>query len=53
MEFTKALLLHFGPTNYEDPSKALIRLKQITTVSVYQEKFEKLSYQVDDLPKSF
>ncbi|KAL5812659.1 hypothetical protein ACOSQ3_027609 [Xanthoceras sorbifolium] len=29
-EFTKALLLRFGPTDYEDPSEALTRLKQST-----------------------
>nr|GEZ89150.1 hypothetical protein [Tanacetum cinerariifolium] len=30
-EFTKALLIRFGPTDYEDHSKALHRLKQSTT----------------------
>ncbi|KAL5845199.1 hypothetical protein ACOSQ4_011157 [Xanthoceras sorbifolium] len=43
-EFTKALLLCFGPTDYEDPSEALTRLKQTTTVTAYQEAFEKLSH---------
>lgn len=27
-EFTKVVLHHFGPTDYEDPSKALTWLKQ-------------------------
>lgn len=43
----------FGPTDYEDPSKALTRLKQVTTIAAYQESFEKLSHHIDDLPKSF
>ena len=29
--FTKAVLLRFGPTDYEDPSEALSCLKQTTT----------------------
>lgn len=52
-EFTKALQLRFGPTDYEDPSEALTRLKQISTVSQYQESFEKLSHRVDHLPETF
>ncbi|XP_052299962.1 uncharacterized protein LOC127903656 [Citrus sinensis] len=52
-EFTKAVLLRFGPTDYEDPSEALSRLKQTTTVAAYQEAFEKLSYQIDGLPQHF
>ncbi|KAL5852866.1 hypothetical protein ACOSQ3_007984 [Xanthoceras sorbifolium] len=51
VEFTKALLLRFGPNDYEDPSEALTRLKQTTTVSAYQEEFEKLSHRVDELPE--
>jgi len=52
-EFVKALLHRFGPTDYKDPSEALSRLKQTTTVNSYQEAFEKLSHKVDDLPKKF
>lgn len=52
-EFTKALLLCFGPTDFEDPSEALTRLRQLTTVVAYQENFERLSHCVDGLPKSF
>ncbi|KAL5810297.1 hypothetical protein ACOSQ4_026865 [Xanthoceras sorbifolium] len=40
-------------TDYEDPSKALTRLKQTSSVSVYQEEFEKLSHRVDELPEKF
>ncbi|KAL5848937.1 hypothetical protein ACOSQ4_006950 [Xanthoceras sorbifolium] len=53
IEFTKALLLRFGPTDYEDPSEALTRLKQTTTVSAYEEEFEKLSHRVNELPENF
>ncbi|KAL5753596.1 hypothetical protein ACOSP7_021816 [Xanthoceras sorbifolium] len=53
VEFTKALLLRFGLTDYKDPSEALIRFKQTTTVSTYEEEFEKLSYRVDELPENF
>jgi hypothetical protein len=52
-EFVKALLHRFGPTDYEDSSEALSRLKQTTTVNAYQEAFEKLSHKVDDLPETF
>ena len=52
-EFTKAVQLRFGPTDYEDPSEALTRLKQTTTVAAYQEAFEKLSHRVDGLPENF
>ena len=52
-DFTKAILLRFGPIEYEDPSKALSRLKQTTTVAAYQEAFEGLSHQVDRLPEPF
>ncbi|XP_073126480.1 uncharacterized protein [Henckelia pumila] len=52
-EFTKAVLLCFGHTDYEDPSEALSRLKKTSTVSAYQEAFEQLSHQIDSLPESF
>ena len=52
-EFTKAILLRFGPTDYEDPSEALTRLKQTFSVTEYQEIFEKLSHQIDGLPETF
>lgn len=42
-EFTKAVLLRFGPPEDEDPSEALTRLRQTSTVAAYQEAFEKLS----------
>ncbi|CAH9123102.1 unnamed protein product [Cuscuta epithymum] len=52
-EFVRAIRLRFGPTEFADPSEALSRLKQSTTVAVYQETFEQLSHQIDDLPESF
>lgn len=52
-EFTTAVLLCFGPTDFENPSEALTRLRQTTSVEAYQEMFEKLSYRVDGLPESF
>ena len=52
-ELTKAALLHFGPTKFDDPSEALTRLRQTTTVASYQESFERLSNCVDDLPEKF
>lgn len=52
-KFLQAILLCFGPTEYKDPSESLMRLKQTTTVVAYQEAFERLSHQVDDLPEGF
>nr|TKR85162.1 hypothetical protein D5086_0000250150 [Populus alba] len=52
-EFTNAIQLQFGPTDYEDPSEALTLLKQTTTIAVYQEAFERLSHIVDNLPENF
>ncbi|XP_028115673.1 uncharacterized protein LOC114313491 [Camellia sinensis] len=52
-ELTKALLLRFGPTDYEDPSEALTCLKQTSTVATYQETFEMLSHRVDGLPENY
>jgi len=50
-EFTKALLYHFRPTDYDDPLEALSHLRQTTIINAYQETFEKLSYKVDELLK--
>ncbi|KAH9648047.1 retrotrans gag domain-containing protein [Citrus sinensis] len=52
-EFIKAMLQRFGPTDYEDPSEALTRLKQTSTLEAYQEAFEKLSHCIDGLPENF
>ncbi|KAL5755600.1 hypothetical protein ACOSQ2_020346 [Xanthoceras sorbifolium] len=52
-EFTKASLTRFDPTEYDNPSEALTRLKQTSTVAAYQEAFERLSHRVDGLPEEF
>lgn len=52
-ELTQAALLRFGPTDYDDPSESLTRLRQTTTVTAYQEAFERLSHRVDGLPEHF
>ncbi|KAH7513106.1 hypothetical protein FEM48_Zijuj12G0161300 [Ziziphus jujuba var. spinosa] len=52
-EFTKALLLRFGPTEFEDHSEALAHLRQTSIVAAYQENFKKLSHHIDGLPESF
>ena len=46
-------MLRFGTTNYEDPSEALTRLKQTSTIATYQETFEMLSHWVDGLPENY
>ncbi|GJZ53419.1 transposon ty3-G gag-pol polyprotein [Tanacetum coccineum] len=52
-EFSTALLRRFGPTDFEDPSEALSRLTQTSTVATYVEAFERLSHRVDGLPEVF
>ena len=42
-EFTQALCVRFGPTDYEDFDKALAKLQQIGTVREYQTQFERLA----------
>ncbi|KAH7528668.1 hypothetical protein FEM48_Zijuj05G0096500 [Ziziphus jujuba var. spinosa] len=52
-ELIKAVLIHFGPTNFDDPSETLTRLKQTTIVAAYQEAFERLSQRVDRVLENF
>ena len=52
-DLTRALLHRFGPTEFDDPSEALTRLKQTTTVEVYQDEFERLSQLIDNLPDTY
>jgi len=47
------VLHRFEPIDYKDPLEALTRLKQITTVNIYQTEFEKLSQRIDDLPENY
>ncbi|KAH7532389.1 hypothetical protein FEM48_Zijuj04G0014500 [Ziziphus jujuba var. spinosa] len=45
------ILHRFGSMEYDDPSEALTRLKQVTTVERYQSEFKRLSQQIDKLPE--
>jgi hypothetical protein len=47
------VLHRFEPIDYKDPLEALTRLKQTTTVNIYQTEFEKLSQRIDDLPENY
>ncbi|XP_075640360.1 uncharacterized protein LOC142612122 [Castanea sativa] len=49
-EFTRALCVRFGPSNYEDFDEALAKLHQTSTVREYQENFERLAARVQDWP---
>jgi len=50
-EFTQALCVCFGPTNYEDFDEALAKLQQIGTVREYQTQLERLVTRVQDWPE--
>lgn len=50
-EFTQALCVYFGPTNYADFDEALAKLQQTSTVGEYQTQFERLATQVQDCPE--
>jgi hypothetical protein len=43
---TQALLDRFGPSTYDDLMESLFRLKQVSSVNEYKEKFEALSTRV-------
>ncbi|XP_043724096.1 uncharacterized protein LOC122671070 [Telopea speciosissima] len=51
--FLQALTLRFGPSLFEDHRGALAKLQQTSTVAVYQEQFERLSYKVTGLSETF
>ncbi|KAF5472114.1 hypothetical protein F2P56_008854 [Juglans regia] len=50
--FSRALLLHFGHTAYDDPLEALTRLKQTSTVASYMNQFEGLANRLRGLSDS-
>ncbi|KAH7670301.1 Retrotransposon gag domain-containing protein [Dioscorea alata] len=50
--FSKALILRFGPTEYEDLAISLTKLHQQTTVSAYQKHFEALATKVAGLSEN-
>ncbi|GKB20454.1 ty3-gypsy retrotransposon protein [Tanacetum coccineum] len=47
--FTRELEIRFGPSSYENHEATLFKLKQTTTVSLYQTEFERLSNRVNGL----
>lgn len=49
-EFTHALELRFGPSNFENHQQALFKLRQTTSVTTYQRDFERLCNRVVGLP---
>lgn len=49
-DFTCALELRFGPSEFENHQQALFKLHQTTTVSDYQKEFERFYNQVIGLP---
>ena len=52
-EFTQQLLVHFGPSDYEDFTRALTKLRQITIIKEYHNKFEKLANHNEGLDDAF
>ena len=50
-EFTQALCVRFGPTDYEDFDEALAKLQQTGTVREYQTQIEQLVTRVQDWPE--
>lgn len=52
-DFTKGLLIRFGPSPYEDPTGTLTKLQQTTTVEEYQTRFEELTNRTEGLNESF
>nr|GEW31144.1 hypothetical protein [Tanacetum cinerariifolium] len=50
--FKESVMNHFGPSKYEDPQGALLKLLQLGTVEEYQGEFEKVMYRVMDIPDS-
>jgi hypothetical protein len=49
--FLQALLIRFGPT-YDDPMEALMRLRQVSTVTDYTTQFEALSNRLRGISKN-
>ena len=50
-EFTQALCIRFGPSDYEDFDEALAKLQQTGTVREYQTQFERLAARVRQWPQ--
>ena len=52
-EFIQQLLIHFGPSDYEDFTGALTKLHQTTIFKEYQNQFEKLANHIEGLDDTF
>nr|GEV26466.1 hypothetical protein [Tanacetum cinerariifolium] len=50
--FVESVKIRFGPSKYEDPQWALLKLLQLGTVEDYQREFENLMNKVTDIPDS-
>ncbi|GJW16251.1 hypothetical protein Tco_0020384 [Tanacetum coccineum] len=50
--FVESVKSHFGPSKYEDPQGALLKLLQLGAVEYYQREFEKLLNRVMDISDS-
>ena len=49
--FVRALHTRFGALAYDDPMEALIKLRQVSSVSSYKAQFEPLSNRIKELSK--
>ncbi|KAA8531158.1 hypothetical protein F0562_005928 [Nyssa sinensis] len=52
-EFTGALIARFGDSLFDDAVGQLTKLRQISTVKTYQEKFEELANKTNGLSEEF
>lgn len=52
-DFTQALLVRFGPNQFEDPTALLTKLRQASTVEHYQTQFEELANRTEGLHEPF
>jgi hypothetical protein len=50
-EFTQALCVRFGPSDFEDFDEALAKLRQTGTIREYQNQFERLAAKVQNWPE--
>lgn len=52
-DFTFRLQVRFGPNAFEDATGELTKLRQVSTVRVYQERFEEFGSRTTGLPEEF
>ena len=50
-DFTQALCVRFGPSDYENFDEALAKLRQMGSVREYQTQFERLASRVEKWPE--